>query len=131
MKQIASLELHFLVNELKYLENSRVDKIYNLGKEEIYIQFHKSNVGKKILRIIIGKVLFITEEKSVDESPSGYCMMLRKHLEGKFLDSNAKIEPERRLQLVVKTKNETQELYLELIGKVKLIWCNEDGIIID
>lgn len=131
MKQIASLELHFLVNELKYLENSRVDKIYNSGKEEIYIQFHKSNVGKKILRIIVGKALFITEEKSVDESPSGYCMMLRKHLEGKFLDSIEQLEPERILQLVFKTKNETKKLYLEFLGKGNLILCNEDGIIID
>ena len=131
MKQIASLELHFLVNELKYLENSRVDKIYNLGKEEIYIQFHKSNVGKKILRIIVGKALFITEEKSVDESPSGYCMMLRKHLEGKFLDSIEQLEPERILHLVFKTKNETKKLYLEFLGKGNLILCNEDGIIID
>jgi len=131
MKQISSLELYFLVNELKYLESSRVDKIYNTGKEEIYIQFHKSNVGKKILRIIVGKTLFLTEEKSVGEVPSGYCMLLRKHLEGKFLDSIEQLEPERILKLVFKTKNETKKLYLEFLGKGNVILCNGDDIIID
>ena len=131
MKQISSLELHFLVKELKNLENSRIDKIYNSGKEDIYIQLHKSNVGKKILRIIVGKTLFLTEEKSVGEVPSGYCTLLRKHLEGKFLDSIEQLEPERILKLVFKTKNETKKLYLEFLGKGNVILCNEDDIIID
>jgi len=131
MKQISSLELFFLVNELKYLENSRVDKVYNTGKEDIYIQFHKSNVGKKILRILVGKALFITESKSVDESPSGFCTFLRKHLEGKFLDSIDQLEPERILKLVLKTKNDTRKLYLEFLGKGNVILCNDDDIIID
>jgi len=47
MKQISSLELHFLAKEFQILENSRVDKIYNNSRDEIYLQFHKSNVGKK------------------------------------------------------------------------------------
>lgn len=131
MKQISSLELHFLVNELRYLESSRVDKIYNNGKEDIYIQFHKSNVGKKILRIIVGKSLFLTEAKSVDDAPSGYCALLRKNLEGKFLDSIVQLEPERILKFVFKTKNEAKKLYLEFFGKGNVILCNEDDIIID
>ena len=40
-KQLSSLDLHFLLKELKELEGSRADKIYNKGKEEIYIQFFK------------------------------------------------------------------------------------------
>ncbi|MBU90170.1 hypothetical protein CMO94_01405 [Candidatus Woesearchaeota archaeon] len=131
MKQISSLELYFLVKEFKDLEGSRVDKIYNSGKEEIYIRLYKSNIGKKILRIIVGKAVFLAGTKSVDETPSGFCLLLRKRLEGKFLDSIAQIEPERILKLVFKSKDETKNLYLEFFGKGNVILCNEDDVIID
>ena len=57
-KQLSTLDIHFLLKELKSLENSRVDRIYNSGKEEFYVQLHKSNIGKKILRVITGKAIF-------------------------------------------------------------------------
>jgi len=131
MKQISTLELHFLVKELNDLENSRVDKIYNNSKENIYIQLHKSNVGKKILRIIFGRSIFLTETKSVDERPSEFCLLLRKNLEGKFLDSIKQLEPERILKFNFKSKNETKKLYLEFLGKGNVILCNKDDVIID
>ncbi len=131
MKQISSLDLHFLVKELKELEGSRADRIYSLGKEEMYIQLHKSNVGKKIIRILIGKAVFAAEAKSIDETPSGFCMLLRKHLEGKFFDSIGQLEPERILKLTFKSKEESRILYIEFFGKGNVILCNQDGIILD
>jgi len=131
MKQLSSLELHFLGKELQILENSRVDRIYNRGRDDIYLQFHKSNAGKKILRIVFGKSIFLAEEKSTDETPSGFCMLLRKNLEGKFLDSVEQIEPERILKLVFKAKNDERNLYLEFFGKGNVILCSKDGIILD
>ena len=129
--QLSSLDIHFVLKELKDLEGARVDRIYGHGKEEYYIQFHKSNIGKKILRIIVGNAIFLTEEKSVDETPSGFCTFLRKHLEGKFLDSIEQIEPERILKLVFKSKEDEKNLYLELFGKGNIILCNNEEIIID
>ena len=67
--QLSSLDIHFLIKELKTLEGSRVDRIYNSEKEEIYIQFHKSNVGKKVLRFIVGKAMFLTEKKNNGRKP--------------------------------------------------------------
>lgn len=131
MKQISSLDLHFLVMEIKGLEGARVDRVYNNGKEEIYLQFHKSNVGKKLIRIIIGKAMFLTEAKNIGESPSGFCALLRKHLEGKFFDSLEQVEPERIAKLTFKSKEEEKILYLEFFGKGNLILCNGEGIILD
>ena len=131
MKQISSLELHFLCEELKVLKNSRVDKIYNSGKEEIYIQLHKSNVGKKILKIIVGKAIFLTETKSVDEKPSGFVLFMRKHLEGKFLNLIEQLEPERIVKFIFRSKDETKKLYVESFGKGNVILCNDDDVIID
>ncbi len=129
--QLASLEIHFLLKELKDLEESKVDKIYNNGKEEIYIQFFKSNVGKKLLRIILGKAIFLTEIKSVDDIPSEFCKLLRKHLEGKFLDSIEQIEPERILKFVFKAKDDVRKIYIEFFSKGNLILCNNEDIIIE
>ncbi|MCH7881067.1 MAG: NFACT family protein [Proteobacteria bacterium] len=131
MKQISSLELNYLVKEFKLVENSRVDRIYNDGKEDVYIQLHKSNEGKKILRIIVGKCIFFSATKSIDESPSGFCLFLRKHLEGKFLDSIEQLKPERILKLIFKSKDETKNLYLEFLGKGNVILCDKDDMIID
>ena len=129
--QLSSLDIHFLLNELKELEGSKADKIYISGKEEVYIQFYKSNVGKKLLRIIVGKAIFLSDEKNADETPSGFCMLLRKNLEGKFLDSIEQLEPERILKFIFKTKDEAKKLYMEFFGKGNLILCNDDDVISD
>ena len=129
--QLASLDIHFVLKELKNLEGSKADRIYNNGKEEIYIQLYQSNVGKKLLRVIVGKAIFLSSEKDVDEKPSGFCMGLRKNLEGKFLDSVKQPESERILKFVFKAKDETKKLYLEFFGKGNVILCNNDDVIVD
>jgi len=129
IKQLSSLDMHFLLKELKSLEKSRVDKIYNHDKEEIYIQFYKSGAGKLILRIILGKSIFLTKTKTSDEKPSHFCTMLRKHLENKTLVSIEQVDPERILKFSFKSKEETRSLYLEIFGKGNLILCKEEYII--
>ena len=131
VKQLGSLEMHLLLKELKDLEKARVDRVYNVGNEEVYIQFHKSSVGKKILRIILGKAIFVSEEKSSDEKPSHFCTMLRTHLEGKILEGIEQIKPERIIKMDFKSKDEEKILYVEIFGKGNVILCNKDGIIIE
>lgn len=130
-KQLGSLEMHFLLKELKELEKARVDRVYNAGNEEVYVQFHKSSVGKKILRIIVGKAIFVSEEKSSDEKPSHFCVMLRKHLEGKILECIEQIKPERIIKFVFKSKEDEKILHMEFFGKGNIILCDKDGIIIE
>ncbi|MEK6869115.1 MAG: NFACT family protein, partial [Nanoarchaeota archaeon] len=100
-------------------------------KEEAYIQLHKANAGKSILRVILGKAIFLAQEKSIDETPSGFCMLLRKYLEGKFLESINQLEPERILEFVFKSKDEKITLYIEFFGKGNIVLCNENNKIID
>jgi len=128
VKQLSSLDIHFLLEELNELVGSRADKIHNRGKEEVFIQFFKSGSGKKLLRIISGKALFISSNKDSDSEPSDFCMTLRKHLEGKFLDSISQLEPERILKLSFKSKEETRDLFLEFLGRGNVILCNLDVI---
>jgi predicted ribosome quality control (RQC) complex YloA/Tae2 family protein len=130
-KQLSSVDMHFLLKELKGLEGSKADRIYSNGREEIYIQLYQSNEGKKLLRFIAGKVIFLTRTKYADEKPSGFCTFLRKHLEGKFLGSVEQLEPERIFKFVFKAKDETKKLYLEFFGKGNVILCNDDDTIVN
>ena len=120
--------MHLLLKELKELEKARVDRVYNIGNEEAYIQFHKSGFGKKILRIILGKAIFVSEEKSSDEKPSHFCTVLRAHLEGKMLESIDQIKPERIITMVFKSKEDEKILHIEFFGKGNIILCTKDGI---
>ncbi len=40
-KQLSSLDLRLLVQELREIEGSRIDKIYNPEKEEVISSFYK------------------------------------------------------------------------------------------
>lgn len=128
MKQISSLDLHFLAKELDGLVGSRVDRIYS-QENELYFQFHKSNKGKVILRVIPAKALFVVSEKNADDEPSHLCTVMRKHLEGKLLKSLRQIEPERILEMVFGSKENERVVFIELFGKGNIVLCNEGRII--
>ena len=62
MKSLSSIDVHYIVKELKGLQGSRVDNIYQKEKEEILLQLHRSGEGKKS-----GKRVFLTlMEQDVD-----------------------------------------------------------------
>ena len=131
MKQISSLELKYMLTEFNVLENSRVDNIYNSGKEVYYFQFHKSNVGKVILKLLIGKSMFVAEDKESDASPSNFCQMLRKNLSGKFLRSIEQLESERIFKFSFESKMEKRYVYVEFFGSGNIILCNGNNIILN
>lgn len=131
MKSLSSIEVHHMIVELKQIEGSRVDNIYQKGKEEFLFQLFKSGDGKKFLRAIVGKSLFLTSFKEEMDSSSGFCMMLRKYLEGSFLETIEQVEPERIARLIFSTKEKKLHLCIELFGKGNVMLCTDEGIIID
>tara|TARA_Y100000310_G_C20598332_1_gene771676 strand:+ start:233 stop:1336 length:1104 start_codon:yes stop_codon:yes gene_type:complete len=131
MKKVSSLELKYILKEFEVLENSRVDNIYNFGKEVFYFQYHKSNVGKIILKLLVGKSIFVTEDKESDPAPSNFCQMLRKNLSGKFLRSIEQLESERILKFSYESKDEKRIVYIEFFGSGNIILCNGNNIILN
>jgi len=129
MKQISSLELNYLIKELKFLINSRVDKIYQSGKEELLVQFYVSGKGKKLLKVIIDKAIFLTDMKNEYDEPSNFCMFLRKHLSNSKLKEINQKESERIIELVFE-KEEIKKLIIELFGGGNIILCDKDNIIL-
>ena len=130
-KQLSSLDLHFLLKELEVLKDSRIDKIYQPEKETIIFSLHKTNVGKKLLRIDVGKAIYLLEEKEEYPEILGFGQFLRKHIDGYFLTGIGQIKPERILKLTFSIKEEQKHLYIELFGKGNLILCNEHDVIMN
>ncbi|HZX44970.1 MAG TPA: NFACT family protein [Candidatus Nanoarchaeia archaeon] len=126
---LASIEIHYLVEELQFLIGGRVDNIYNPSNEELLIQFFVSGKSKQMLRIISGKFMYLASEKEEAGSPSGFCMLLRKHLGNAKLRSIRQIEPERIVEMLFE-KDEIKKVIVELFGKGNILICDkEDNII--
>ena len=130
-KQLSSIDLHYLMKELQVLQDSRIDKIYQPEKELIVFSLYKTNLGKRLLRIDIGKSIFIAEEKEAYEEIFGFGQFLRKHIDGYFLADLGQIEPERIIKLTFKTKEDTKFLYIEFFGKGNAILCDEHNVIMN
>lgn len=113
------------------LKGSRVGKVYHPEKEIVVLSLYKTNVGKVLLKIINGKALFVDEEKEDHPDLLQFGIILRKHLEGYFLDEVIQIEPERIVKLGFRINEEKKSLYLEFFGKGNMILCGEDGVIIN
>ncbi|MBI2660997.1 NFACT family protein [Candidatus Woesearchaeota archaeon] len=110
-KQLSSLDLHFLVSELKQLQDSRVDRIYQPEKSNIVIQVYKSNEGKKILNVMVGEGLFLIDSRDEPSEPLNFCMLLRKYLDGMWLRRISQLNSERIIEFVFSSNDDTKSLY--------------------
>ncbi|HLF55187.1 MAG TPA: NFACT family protein [Candidatus Nanoarchaeia archaeon] len=124
--QLAALEVKYIVDELKQLEGSRVDKVYQPGG--FLIQFHTKQ-GKILLRIE-KNLLWITKSKpETPETITGICRMLRNCLEGKKLIKIEQLNGERIIRMEFATQKDTYYLYIELFANGNLIITDKDKIL--
>lgn len=129
-KQLSSLDLHFVLKELKILEGSRIDSVHQ-RENTILFQFYKTNMGKKMLHILVGESMFLAEEKEDYPGPGNFSMALRKHLSSAKLESLRQINSERIVELAFSSKIGGKKIYLEFFGKGNAVLCDEQGIIIN
>jgi predicted ribosome quality control (RQC) complex YloA/Tae2 family protein len=129
-RQFSSIDIHYMCKELSQLEGSRVDKIYHPEHDVILISLFKSNEGKKLLKIKIGIGLYFCDSKEEGDT-LGFGMLLRKHLDGYFLEKIEQINPERIVKLTFANKETTKFLYFEFFGKGNSILCDSSNTIIN
>lgn len=131
--ELSSLDLYFLMPELKVLEGSRVDRIYHSkeNKSELIISTYVSNVGKKILRIIIPRIIFIDDSKENAGTPTGLCMILRKYLEGSRIRKIEQKEIERIITITFENKGINYTLIIELFNKGNIIFLDNQNKILN
>ncbi|MBI3033319.1 NFACT family protein, partial [Candidatus Woesearchaeota archaeon] len=128
-RSLSALELAILIKELQpSLINAKVEKIYLLPEQqELLVQFHLPNTGKKILRVVVPDFLYLTETKQeMPEKPHGFCLFLRRHLNNTRLRAIKQIDFERILDFTFEVKEKTYHLMLELFSKGNIILCDQD-----
>jgi len=137
-KNISSVDLAAIINELQFLAEGRVTQIYQPDKKQFIFQIHARGKGKQLLRIFPGMFLNLTEIKQSTLRPSGLCLQLRKYLSNSFLREVYQKDSERIIIFVFEGKDPNTEnkeitkyyLIVELFSKGNLILTDKDWKII-
>ena len=128
-KELSSLDIHYVLEELSFLVGARVDSIYNNSEKEFFIQFFVPSKGKFLLRII-PNFFYIASERKTSEKTNGLCMALRKYLEGARLREIKQINSERAVDMLFEKENKYR-LIAEIFSNGNLILCDENYKIIN
>lgn len=135
------LVLNQMVRELHHeLVGGRIDKIYQIEKEDILITMRNQGSTYKLLLTANSnypRIHLTTLAKNNNAEPPMFCMLLRKHLGGGKLLDITQPDMERIVCLSIEATNElgdkeTKKLVIEIMGRhSNIILMKEDGTIID
>ncbi len=133
--------LTYLTREIhERIADSRVEKIYQPGKDEIILNLRAPNLRTKLLFCCTPNCARITLTEQEAENPAQpplFCMVLRKHLTGARLERVFMPEFERAIFVEFTGKNDFFEpvkkyLILEILGRTaNLVLMDESHKIID
>lgn len=131
MKQeLSSIELKYLLDEFSQLVDGKIDKIYQPGKQDVLFSFHIPRIGKKMLRISLPGMIWLTAVKP--EMPIkiyGFCSLLRKQLSSARLRKIEQISSERIIKLEFETKENKYDIIIELFGQGNIILIQNNKIL--
>src|SRR3989344_4449437 len=127
--QISGVELHAIVAELQAFNDSKIVQVYESENSEYFIELYNRTSGKNMLRIIPGKYLYLTAQKPKMESPSGFCMFLRKHLVNAIIETFEQIDAQRIVKLTVRSKETIYNIFIEFFAKGNIIVCEKNTIV--
>lgn len=107
------------------LIGGKIDKVYQPSSDELFISVH---CGKTKHRLYLSANtnhagIYLTEEKSVNpQSPPGFCMLLRKHLQSARIREIRQVDSERIIEICTDATNEMgfnvkHRLIIEIMGK--------------
>lgn len=120
MRNFNSLDIYFVLKELKFLIGAKIDKIYQ-DRDDFVFCFHKG--GKHLLKIE-PNILYLTGFKDFDITPKNFCMFLRKHLGQGRLRKIEQKNFERIVEFHVEHK-EKHIIIVELFSGGNLVLCDK------
>lgn len=131
-KEFTSFDIAIIVQEIeKVVANSRVNNIYQLDTKTVLLKLHKTNQPPLRLVMEAGRRLHLTAYAlRSPRVPPAFCMALRKHLRGAWLENLEQYEFERIVVIKFKTKTGLLRLILELFGEGNIILVGENGEIL-
>ncbi|MBN1645487.1 NFACT family protein [Candidatus Woesearchaeota archaeon] len=127
--KLASLDIHYLVDELKQLERGKVVKIFQDVEDKRHFLFdlHSHALKKTYFRVHLPEYCYLTQNKpSMSDSPPPYAMFLRKYLKNSRIQKVWQKDFERIIVFDLSTKDADYHLVIELFSKGNLILCEED-----
>jgi predicted ribosome quality control (RQC) complex YloA/Tae2 family protein len=129
--ELSAFDIHYVVKELDVLVGAKVDKIYLPHKGELLIRFHKTGIGKLMLRILTSKCLYLTEIAFKNPStPHGFCLYLRKQLGNTFVQHVKQRGFERIVEIEFQQRDKKIVRFIaELFSKGNLVLIDDKGII--
>ncbi|PIN77988.1 hypothetical protein COV16_06325, partial [Candidatus Woesearchaeota archaeon CG10_big_fil_rev_8_21_14_0_10_34_8] len=121
----SSLEILHLVKELQVLVGARIDKIYHPEENELLIQVHIRNSGKRILRVVVPNFMYMTDTKEPSsKDPTEFCLYLRRKLHNAVISSITQKNYERIIELHFAAKDGSFFLLFELFSRGNIILCD-------
>lgn len=141
-REISSLDLRFLVKEWDFLIGSFIRKVYHAGSGKdwkLLFEMFVPQKGTHYLHVFPSRIS-LNKHKSVvenvrkeggkaafgPESPSGFCMFLRKHLSGKRIEKISQHGFDRILEISAGGVN----LILEFVPPGNVIVTDREGTIL-
>jgi predicted ribosome quality control (RQC) complex YloA/Tae2 family protein len=129
MRDLASIDFHFLVAGLAQAIGARIDKVYAPEAERLVLQLRKGGAGRSILVIAVPKAAFISSAKEeMPEKPSAWCQRLRNLLEGMKITAITQPRSERCIKINCAKQDASYDLYAEFFGKGNIVVVDKDGI---
>lgn len=119
-REMTSLDLKFLLNELRNLNGGRIDKVYQKGKM-IRLQVYIQTGGAFELFYEPNKIFVTDYKRTAPKYPEGFCMFLRKNL------ANQKIVDfrQRDFDRIIEMETEKNILIFEVFSKGNVILCDK------
>ncbi len=132
INQISALELRYLVKEMQEVISAKVDKVFMPAKREIDLRLHVPSTGKRILRISLPGLIYLSEQRQdYPTDPHGFAMFLRKRIGGARIREISQHGSERIMKILFETKDQKYLLIIELFSKGNVILCDEELTIIN
>ena len=130
--ELTSFDVGAIAYELaNTITNARVENIYQIGHKALLFKLHSPNQPTRQLLVEAGKRVHLTDyvvEKP--PSPSIFCTVLRKHLNGGVLESIHQPEFERIITFKIRVRKEPAQLIVELFGEGNIILANQENRIV-
>lgn len=125
MRELSSLDIGILVNELQFLVGGKIQKIYH-EDEEVHINIYVKNKGTSTL--VLGNWQFFATSYSLKHasSPTSFCMFLRRRLQNQIIEKIEQLNFER----VVSIETSANKLIVELFSTGNVILTDKENKII-
>ena len=131
-RQLSSFDIYVIVSELQELTESRIDKIYQLTRDELLIRIKNiATKQKESIFIRNGEFICLTQKQfDIPLKPTTFAMTLRKYLLNGIITSIAQHEFDRIVKLNISKKEGEYTLIIEFFSDGNIILVDPNGNII-